>query len=173
MKNQIRLITFCCVAALSCAATHAQSDGDFAIVQAAIAGGGGTSSGGNFNLDGTAGQAIAGTRSTGGSFRASGGFFNNTQSTTAAAIDVSGRVVAFGTRGIKGAAVIITGLSNPNLRLQTLTNARGEYRFEELPAGEVYIITVSRKGYTFAPPSMVVSPTTSLIDVGFQGSIEQ
>lgn len=52
-----------------------QSGGLFEITKSVIAGGGGNSAGGVFNLDGTTGQCVAGTTSTGGAFTLAGGFW--------------------------------------------------------------------------------------------------
>lgn len=56
-------------------AANAQSGGNFTIVRSVIAGGGGNSNGGVFNLDGTTGQCIAGSTSTGGLFSVASGFW--------------------------------------------------------------------------------------------------
>lgn len=52
-----------------------QSGGVFQISKSVIAGGGGNSTGGIFNLDGTTGQCVAGSTSTGGIFTLAGGFW--------------------------------------------------------------------------------------------------
>ena len=52
-----------------------QSGGVFQITRSVIAGGGGNSAGGVFNLDGTTGQCVAGSTSTGGLFSVAGGFW--------------------------------------------------------------------------------------------------
>ncbi|MBL8124852.1 MAG: VCBS repeat-containing protein, partial [Blastocatellia bacterium] len=52
-----------------------QSGGSFTITKSVIAGGGGSGSGGSFTLNGTIGQAAAGTTSTGGSFSLESGFW--------------------------------------------------------------------------------------------------
>ncbi|MBK6723592.1 MAG: hypothetical protein IPG58_10090 [Acidobacteria bacterium] len=49
-------------------AAFGQSGGIFQITKSVIAGGGGNSTGGIFNLDGTTGQCLAGSTSTGGPF---------------------------------------------------------------------------------------------------------
>lgn len=52
-----------------------QSGGSFEIRKSVIAGGGGRSAGGAFVADGTVGQSVAGTTSTGGTFSIGGGFW--------------------------------------------------------------------------------------------------
>ncbi|MGH9948332.1 MAG: hypothetical protein ACRD6X_14210, partial [Pyrinomonadaceae bacterium] len=55
--------------------TAAQSGGDFVVSKSVIAGGGGRTAGGTFTVDGTVGQSLAGTTSTGGSFNLQSGFW--------------------------------------------------------------------------------------------------
>ena len=52
-----------------------QSGGTFTITKSVIAGGGGRTTGGTFTLDGTIGQSVAGTNSTGGTFSLISGFW--------------------------------------------------------------------------------------------------
>ena len=56
-------------------AVVAQSGGNFAVTKSVIAGGGGRSASGNFTVDGTIGESIAGVASTGGAFDLAGGFW--------------------------------------------------------------------------------------------------
>src|SRR5438034_551203 len=52
-----------------------QTSAQFDLSRNVIAGGGGSSSNGSFKVDGTIGQAAAGTTSSGGQFTATGGFW--------------------------------------------------------------------------------------------------
>jgi len=75
--NTSTVIRFMVVAVLCLAAdslTIAQSGGSFTITKSVIAGGGGSASGGSFTVDGTIGQAAAGTISNGGTFSVESGF---------------------------------------------------------------------------------------------------
>src|SRR5690349_20461911 len=74
--------------ALLISPTMSQSGGTFVIQKSVIAGGGDHSTGGTFILDGTIGQAVAGTQSSGGSFNVVGGFWT-----------AAGTVVALSLRG--------------------------------------------------------------------------
>ena len=56
-------------------AVAAQSGGNFAVMKSVIAGGGGRSASGNFTVDSTIGESVAGTASTGGGVRSGGGGF--------------------------------------------------------------------------------------------------
>jgi subtilisin-like proprotein convertase family protein len=72
------------------------------------------------------------------------------------ALDVSGRVIAAGAFGVKGALVTITGPGN--FKMQTYTSSLGYYKFENVPTGLTYTITVNGKRYTFTPRNV---PLTS------------
>ena len=68
-----KLIPFIAALALFTLAARAQS---YSIDWHKIAGGGGTSTGGNYSLSGTVGQADAGTPMTGGNYSLVGGFWS-------------------------------------------------------------------------------------------------
>jgi len=85
--------------------------------------------------------------------------------TTAAGVEVSGRVITSDGRGLRNATVELTD-SKGNTRTVT-TGSFGNYRFEDVEAGESYVISVTSKRYRFA--SRVVSVTDSLSDVDFIG----
>ena len=70
------LSLFLCVSAV-----FSQSGGAFTITKSVIAGGGGRASGGTFTVDGTIGQSLAGTSSTGGAFTIISGFWGGAAST--------------------------------------------------------------------------------------------
>jgi hypothetical protein len=64
----------------------AQSGGPFTITKSVIATGGGRSTAGVFTLDGTIGEPLAGTVSTGGTFKVSGGFWGGGSAAAAGGI---------------------------------------------------------------------------------------
>ncbi len=81
---------------------------------------------------------------------------------TAAGVTISGRVMN-GTRGISKANVLLT---DPNgTTLQTRTNNFGYFRFNEVPAGQTYVVSISAKRYTFS--SRVLSVTDDISDLVF------
>jgi Calx-beta domain/Carboxypeptidase regulatory-like domain len=83
---------------------------------------------------------------------------------TAANISISGRVLNANGRAIPRAVISVT---NQNGEQQTArTNPFGFYRFSEIPAGQIYVITAVSKRYTFAS-SHVFSATENLTDVDF------
>ncbi len=59
------------------AIVSAQSGGTFTITKSVIARGGGQASGGTFTMDGTIGQSVADTTSTGGTFNLQSGFWTS------------------------------------------------------------------------------------------------
>jgi hypothetical protein len=75
------------------------------------------------------------------------------------ALDISGRVTATDGRGIGKADVTITGPGN--FALRTLTNALGYYRFENIPTGVTYTLTVNGKRYTFTPRQVALTNTAA------------
>ena len=85
---------------------------------------------------------------------------------TAADASLSGRVTTADGRGIKNAVVVISGnsLAQP---IMARTGAFGYYRFDNLEAGEVYVVTINSKRFTFAVPSRVVSVPDSVSDIDF------
>ncbi|MGI8641285.1 MAG: Ig-like domain repeat protein, partial [Pyrinomonadaceae bacterium] len=82
---------------------------------------------------------------------------------TAASVEISGRVTTNSGRGISNARVTITDQAG-NSRLAT-TSAFGYFRFDEVQAGETYVISVKSKRYSFAP--QVINVTENLTDLTF------
>lgn len=87
---------------------------------------------------------------------------------TAAAVSVAGRVLSSDGMGISRAAVTLTD-SAGNVRSAT-TSSFGYYKFDEVPAGQAYVLTVNNKRYFFADSPRVVSVQESLADVDFVAS---
>ncbi len=73
---------------------------------------------------------------------------------TAAEVNVGGRVITQTGRGIAGARVrMIDGQGNVVIRQ---TNSSGYFRFNEVEAGQVYVMAVGHKTLTFAQPSQTI-----------------
>ena len=90
------------------------------------------------------------------------GAFEVTAPTAANAL-IGGRVFNSNGGGLFNASVVLT---NQNGQARTIkTNAFGYFRFEDIAAGETYIISVRHKQYQFAPK--VVSVNTDLQDLDF------
>ena len=75
LKSIVFISSLICMSSLLNLTTSAQSGGSFEIKQSVIANGGGSGTGGTFSLDGTIGQTIAGTQSTGATFTLISGFW--------------------------------------------------------------------------------------------------
>jgi hypothetical protein len=74
---------------------------------------------------------------------------------TAAAVTVSGKVQTAGGSGIRNVVVTLTD-SSGNTRT-ALTTSFGNFRFEGVAAGEIYVIGVVSKKYTFDQPTQILS----------------
>ena len=85
---------------------------------------------------------------------------------TAANVSLGGRVTTAGGNGISNARVTVVGgpLTAPRT---VLTSGFGYYSFEDLPAGQTYIVTVGSKRFTFAVPSRPVVLVDSIGDFDF------
>lgn len=88
--------------------------------------------------------------------------------TTAAGVSVSGRVMTAAGKGLSGARVLMTD-TNGNTR-DALTDRTGNYRFDEVRAGETYIFNVKSKRYSFSP--QVVTINEDLEELNFTASSE-
>lgn len=85
---------------------------------------------------------------------------------TAANVAISGRVLTSEGRGLTNATVSITD-QNGSVR-STRTGTFGYFRFDDLAAGEVYVVEVNSKRFQFSP--QVVSPTDAVTEVVFVGN---
>ncbi len=123
------------------------SGGPYAINKAAIAGGGMAGTGGDYEGLVTTAQSIAGTISSGGSYRVESGFWAQKPLVpTSAVASISGRVIGPRGRGINGAIITLNGAS---LSRSALTNGFGYFTFENIGVGEFYILTVRHRAYIF------------------------
>ncbi len=148
-------------------ALAAQTGGTFDLSHNVIASGGGSnSSGGPYRVDGTAGQNLAGTLSTGGTFSLRGGFWAfEAAAPTAAFVGISGRVLTADGRGIRNARLILTD-QNGIVRM-TQTHSFGHFRFVEVLAGRQYVIQVDSKRFKFAEPARVIIVIDEISDLDF------
>ncbi|MEQ1644326.1 MAG: DUF4394 domain-containing protein, partial [Pyrinomonadaceae bacterium] len=84
---------------------------------------------------------------------------------TAAGVEVSGRVLTPDGRGLRNAVVSMTDSSGA-VRTAT-TSTFGYYRFDDVSAGDSYVMSVTSRRYRFAP--RVVQVFDNLADVDFTG----
>ena len=83
--------------------------------------------------------------------------------TSAASVTVSGRVLTAEGRPVRGARLTLTDASGET-RL-AVTSSFGYYTFENIAAGETYVVGVHSKRYSFAPRAVAVND--ALADLNF------
>lgn len=157
------ITSFLMLIVLAATAT-AQSGGTFTITKSVIAGGGGTSTGGSFILDGTVGQSAAGTTSTGGDFSLTGGFWGGVAAPVTN-VTISGRVTSPVGQNLRDLRVSL--IDQNGVRRTATTSSFGIYTFNNVQTGQTYTMTVSAKRFRFAP--QFVSVTGPLTNVDFVG----
>jgi fibronectin-binding autotransporter adhesin len=81
---------------------------------------------------------------------------------TAASVSISGRVTN-GKSAITRAQVFLTDQNGETKTV--LTNTFGHFRFEQIEAGQTYIVNVNAKSYQFNP--QIISPTEEISDLTF------
>lgn len=158
---------------LLAAALSAQTGGTYDLSHSVIAGGGGSQSvGGQFTLDGTAGQNLAGTESSNGPYQIRGGFWSFDElAPTAALVSVSGSIRTFDGASIRNIVITLTNLSTGEARSARSTSF-GHYRFDGVQAGEAYLITVTSRRYTFESNTRILTVLGDLTDVDFAASAQ-
>jgi hypothetical protein len=144
-----------------------QTSGSYDLSHNVIAAGGGSnSSGGGFSVSGTAGQGAAGTISTGSNFSLRGGFWAfDSLAPTAALVSISGRVLTANGQGIRNIRVTLTGGNGVSRDAQT--TSFGNFRFEEIEAGQTYVLEISSKKFVFADPTRILSVKEDIADADF------
>jgi hypothetical protein len=142
------------------------SGGSFTLEKQVVAGGGSQMQQSPLNQSGTAGQAVAGYKSSGGGFALYSGFWTPEDfAPTAASVVVGGRVKTADGRGIKN--VLVTIMFPGGQTRAALSSAFGYYRFADIPAGETYIFSVAAKRYTFAQASQAREISEDTQDIDF------
>lgn len=143
----------------------AQTGGTYDLSHNVIAGGGSRSVGGQFAVEGTAGQDLAGTLSGGGVYRIRGGFWAfEALSPTAASVSISGRIRSSNKAGIRSVMLILTNAANGESR-NAITNSFGHYRFDEITVGQTYILAAYSNRFAFKPNTLVITLIDELTDV--------
>lgn len=140
--------------------------GQYTLKQSVVAGGGEqNSSGGAFSLDGAIGQPIT-EKSSSQNFTISSGFFTaGALIPTAANASVSGRVRTADGSGIRNARITLT--TADGMAYMTLTASFGYYRFDNIPAGQIVILSVSSKRFIFYQPTRVLNVNDEISDIDF------
>jgi hypothetical protein len=84
---------------------------------------------------------------------------------TGAAVSVSGYVLTADGYEIRRASVTLTGAGGDERT--TTTNRFGYYRFDDVPAGQIYFLTVQAKPHVFPNPTQIVFVTGDMNDINF------
>ncbi len=82
---------------------------------------------------------------------------------TAAGVAVTGRVSTSDRRGVQNAVVTMAGPSGNTLTART--GAFGYFRFEDVPSGLTYVVSVASKRFSFVP--QVINLNEGLVDMEF------
>jgi hypothetical protein len=145
----------------------AQTGGTYDLSHTVIAtGGGSNSSGGIHIVDGTSGQPVAGTVSTGGSFGLRGGFWAfETLAPTAAPVRISGRVVLSGAVPSGRVHIRLIRLSDGFVR-EVSPNQFGYYHFDDIEIG-AYLMQATSANCRFTPNQIFLDLLDDLIDANF------
>jgi hypothetical protein len=137
-------------------AAASQTGGTFDLSHNVIAGGGSTSTGGQFRLDGTIGQNIAGRVSGGGNYLLRGGFWAFEQlGPTAAMVSISGSVRQPNGAGIRSA--LVTLISPDGTSRIISTGSFGLFQFDDVEVGNTYVISVVSGRFSFDEPVRTIS----------------
>lgn len=145
----------------------AQSGGPFQITQSVIAPASGTTSGAQFSLDSTVAESAAGGPVTGGAFAITSGFWTFTPlAPTAANVAVGGRILTADGRGIRNVFISLTQIRTGAVRA-AISSSFGNYRFDDLPVGESYLLTVRAKSYQFDPDTRLITLLDEMTDQDF------
>jgi hypothetical protein len=142
------------------------SGGSFSLEKSVIPAGGGASAGIGFTVTGTSGQNAAGISAQNSNFSLIGGFWTADRlAPTSALVSISGKVTTSKGNGIRNAAVTLTDAEG-NART-TLTGSFGFYRFTEVEVGQIYILQVQAKKYSFSNPARVLTINDELTNMDF------
>jgi hypothetical protein len=84
---------------------------------------------------------------------------------TSAQVSVGGRVTTADGRGIRNVAIKLTA-PNGTVRF-VLSSSFGYFNFENVPAGETYVINATAKQFTFSQPTRVIFVSEDIKGINF------
>lgn len=125
-----------------------QTGGVYEIKQSVTGSGGGGTVGGEYSIEGTAGQTVT-DQSAQLPFLAASGFWQSIFVPTAAGVSISGRIRTEDSLGIRNAIVVMT--DSRGAIQTTRTGAFGYFRFDDVEAGQTVTISVTSKRFFFQP----------------------
>ncbi len=159
-------VCFCLAISALFAYSQIASGGTYIIEKSVVAGGGATSSSGNYKIEGTIGQNASGTQQQNSPFKVQSGFWTAEPfAPTAAEVTVSGSILTADGRGIRN--VLVTMVKSSGESRTVISSALGYFRFGNVAAGETYIFSVSAKRYAFSQPTIVRSIVRDADDIVF------
>jgi hypothetical protein len=165
MKTQLYSITLAVLVGAVC--VTAQTGGGLDLSHNVIAGGGDKSASAIFKLEGTVGQAVAGTTSGSAVYNLHGGFwFPNLLTPTAASVSLGGRVSRADGNFLRRVRIVLTDTTIGEIRAAQV-NPFGYYRFEDVAAGRVYLLRAESRAFQFTPDSYVLSLVDARDDLDF------
>lgn len=142
--------------------------GAFRLDQSVIASGGGagSDSANTFSLNGSVGQSAAGARSTNNPYSIYNGFFApDVLAPTAATVSIEGRILTASGNGIRNVTIVLTKADGTT---ETTRSASfGYYRFENIEAGQMIVISIFAQKYHFNEPVRIVNVTEDLANLDF------
>ncbi len=86
-------------------------------------------------------------------------------SPSAAAVAISGRALTASGEGIRDARLTLVAPDGETR--STVTSSFGYYRFDNVPVGATYVISISAKRYAFSPQTVLVTVSDKISDVDF------
>jgi hypothetical protein len=162
----MRIVFLAAFVFLFASLSPAQSGGTFDLSHNVIAGGGEMrSAGGQFIVDGTVGQPLAGTTSFGGRFELLGGFWSYLPPLPTAASVVLGGHIDLGSHGPQKVDITLVQLSTGRQHVARL-DRDGNYRFDELEIG-IYLVRPESSNYQFTPAQLVIDLIEDRPDINF------
>jgi len=166
------LIATLCISVALVAVSYAQSSptattgSPYVLQKQVIAGGGGTMTSATYTVESTISQPTAGIQESTATDTAYVGFWiPEMLSPTAGDAIVSGRVVTPTGQGIPLARLALTDMTGNSVTL--FTGSFGYFRFENVPSGQSYVLSISSKQYHFAQPAIMVNVGEDVTDVVF------
>jgi hypothetical protein len=84
---------------------------------------------------------------------------------TAAMVGIGGRITTADGRPIAGTTIVLTDSGGG--QRSVVSDSFGYYRFNDVAAGEMYIVTAAGKGYTFVQQSQILNVNDEMTDVNF------
>jgi hypothetical protein len=134
-----------------------QTGGPYDVSHNVVASGGGSRSvGGSLSIDGTVGQSWAGDISAGGGRNVRSGFWSfGPLIPTAAGTSISGQIRTQVGVGIQGVTLVLTNIGTGTV-FTVRSTSFGYYRFDDVPTGQTYLLSIRSRRYAFDPPERLI-----------------